>query len=199
MHWINTLEYVFWFIEHTHTTVLQLSGLWPGQPGWAGTRRNIHLSYLSWSSVILYLLPASITIHGNLPVQLTCVTVFFHNLSPTFLRSFSWPGTLNFILHTFLHHCLLFAAHAHTTATCFAVVPRLCHLILVSLSLNPLLGTLSCSLMPYIHLTILISVQWSATSPFLPARSHFCATYYFAHTTAVQSPSHCPRPGCLYR
>jgi len=32
------------------------------------------------------------------------------------------------------NHCLLFAAHAHTIATCFAVVPRLCHLILVSLS-----------------------------------------------------------------
>jgi len=32
------------------------------------------------------------------------------------------------------NHCLLFAAHAHTIATCFVVVPRLCHLILVSLS-----------------------------------------------------------------
>jgi len=55
------------------------------------------------------------------------------------------------------NHCLLFAAHAHATATCFAVVPRLYHLILVSL--NPLLGTLSCSLMPHIHLTILISAR----------------------------------------
>jgi len=27
---------------HTHTTVLQLSGFCLGQPGWAGTRRNIH-------------------------------------------------------------------------------------------------------------------------------------------------------------
>jgi len=31
-------------------------------------------------------------------------------------------------------HCLLFATHAHTIAACFAVLPRLCHLILVSLS-----------------------------------------------------------------
>jgi len=31
-------------------------------------------------------------------------------------------------------------------------------------SLNPLLGTLSYSLMPHIHLTILISARWSATS-----------------------------------
>jgi len=27
---------------HTHTTVLRLCGNCPGQPGWAGTRRNIH-------------------------------------------------------------------------------------------------------------------------------------------------------------
>ena len=27
---------------HTHTTILQLSGLCPGQPGWSSTRRNIH-------------------------------------------------------------------------------------------------------------------------------------------------------------
>jgi len=33
-----------------------------------------------------------------------------------------------------------------------------------SLSLRPLVGTLSCSLMPHIHLTILISARWSATS-----------------------------------
>ena len=28
---------------------------------------------------------------------------FFHNLSPSFLWSTSWPGTFHFILHTFLH------------------------------------------------------------------------------------------------
>jgi len=32
------------------------------------------------------------------------------------------------------NHCLLFATHAHTIATCFAVVPRLYHLFLVFLS-----------------------------------------------------------------
>jgi len=29
-------------INITHTTVLQLFGFCQGQPGWAGTRRNIH-------------------------------------------------------------------------------------------------------------------------------------------------------------
>jgi len=35
-----------------------------------------------------------------------------------------------------------------------------------SLSLNPLIGTLSCSLTPHIYLAILISARWSATSFF---------------------------------
>ena len=30
----------------------------------------------------------------------------FHNLSPSFPWSISWPGTLHFILHTFLHQSL---------------------------------------------------------------------------------------------
>jgi len=72
--------------------------------------------------------------------------------------------------------------HAHIITARFDEVPRLCHLILISLSLNPLLGILSCSFMPHIHLTILNSAHWSATSfPFLRARSHFQVTYYFAH------------------
>ena len=59
-----------------------------------------------------------------------------------------------------------------------------------SLSLNSLLGILSCSFAPHIHLTILISAHWSATSfPFLWARSHFHATYYFAHNRCTISLS----------
>ena len=29
-------------VTHTCTTILRLCGFYPGQPGWAGTRRNIH-------------------------------------------------------------------------------------------------------------------------------------------------------------
>jgi len=65
-------------------------------------------SYLSWSSIMPYLLPPSITIHGIITVQYTCLTVFFHNLSPSFLWSTSWPGTLHFILHTYLHPITVF-------------------------------------------------------------------------------------------
>ena len=46
-----------------------------------------------------------------------------------------------------------------------------------SLSLSSLLGNLSFSLMPHIHLTVLISAHWSATTfSFLTGRSHFHAS-----------------------
>jgi len=37
LHWVQYLG----DISFTHTTILQLSGLCPGQPGWAVTRRYI--------------------------------------------------------------------------------------------------------------------------------------------------------------
>ena len=50
----------------------------------------------------------STTTHGILCIQSTYSAVFFHNLSPSFLWSTSWPGTLHFILHTFLHPIIVF-------------------------------------------------------------------------------------------
>jgi len=55
-----------------------------------------------------YLLSPPTRIHGILPVQSMCFTVSFHNLSPSFLWSTSWPGTLHFILHTFLQPIITF-------------------------------------------------------------------------------------------
>ena len=71
-----------------------------GLPGWAGTRRNIHP--LIPIVVIYYPLSASSIYydHGILPDQFTCLTVFLHNLCPSFLWSTSWPGALHFILQT---------------------------------------------------------------------------------------------------
>jgi len=46
---------------------------------------------------------SSNTIRGILPVQSTHLTIFFHNLCPGFLWSTSWPGTLHFVLHTYIH------------------------------------------------------------------------------------------------
>jgi len=60
-----------------------------------------------------------------------------------------------------------------------------------SLSLNSLLGTLSCSSMPRIHLTILIFARQSATSFFLSYGPGLTSMQHTtSHTTAVQSPSH---------
>jgi len=90
-------------------------------------------------------------------------------LSKSFWSTF-WSGTLHFILNTCLHQFhLLFITHAHTSATCFAAVPRLCHLMLVSLL--TLLGT-------YLYLNIThpsFSSLPTEVPPhflFLQARSH---------------------------
>jgi len=72
-------------------------------PGKSVPEETFTHSHLSWSSIIPYLLPPFFTIHSILYVQFTCLTVFFRNLSPSFLWSTSWPGTLHFILLTFLH------------------------------------------------------------------------------------------------
>ena len=90
-----------------------------------------------------------------------------YSLFPQSLSKFSlvyllaWHPPLHTPYISSPHHYLLFATHAHTIATCFAVVLRLCHLILVSLS-TLLLALVNFT--PHIHLTILISALWSATS-----------------------------------
>ena len=66
-------------------------------------RRLLLLCFKCLPSVILYLLPPSTAIHGVLPVQFTCLTVFLHNLCSSPFWSTSWSGTLHFILRTFLH------------------------------------------------------------------------------------------------
>ena len=89
-----------------------------------------------------------------------CSVYVPHSLFPQYLSNFSlvyllaWHPPLHTVYISSPNHCLLFAAHVLTIATCFAVVPRLYHLILVSLSQH-----FTCSLMLHIHLTTLISAQ----------------------------------------
>ena len=77
-------------------------------PGDSVPEETFTHSNLSWSSIIPYQLPPSITIHDILSVQVTCLTIFFHNLSPSFLWSTSWSGTPHLILRTFLHPIIVF-------------------------------------------------------------------------------------------
>jgi len=117
----------------TNTTILRLSGFCLGQPGWASTRRNIHP--LTPIVVISHPLSASSIFYD--PWHLPCSIYMPESFSKISIQVFlGLPGTLHSILHTFLHPNIVFffTAHAHTIATCFAVVPKLCHLILVSLS-----------------------------------------------------------------
>jgi len=119
-------------------------------------------SHLSWSSVIPYLLPLSITIHGILPVQLTCLTVFSHNLSPSFLSLGLAPST-SYSIHFFIQPLSSLSSTWRYHHNLFSYSTKIMSSN-PSHSLNLLLTTLSRSLMPHIYLTILISTRWSATS-----------------------------------
>jgi len=148
----NTIKY------HTHThnhfTTLNFLQYNPGQPVPAETFTHSHPS---WSLVIPYLLPPSIMIHGIFPVQFTCLTLFFHNLSKfSLVYLLAWHPQFHTPYISSSNHCLLFAAHAHTITFCCSTEIMSYN---PSLSVNPLLGTPSCSLMQCIHLTILISAQ----------------------------------------
>jgi len=122
-------------------------------------------------------------IHGILPVQFTCLTVFFHNLCPSFLWSFCWPGTpTSYSLHFFTQSLFSFRCTCPYIATCFAVAPKLCHLILVSLS----------------NLYLEFATYPSNHSHLCPLKYHIIFLSYrpvltsmwhtTLHTTAVQSP-----------
>ena len=52
--------------------------------------RNIH----PLTPFVVISHPLSVTIHSIFTVQFTCLTVFFHNLSPSFLWSTSWSCTI---------------------------------------------------------------------------------------------------------
>ena len=83
-----------------------------GLPGWAGTEETLtHPPF--WSSSNLYQLLPSTMIHSILPdsilpVQITCLAIFLHNLCQRPLWSSSWSGALHLVFHTFLHPISVF-------------------------------------------------------------------------------------------
>ena len=91
-------------LTRTYTTHIRFpfSGFFWDNPGELVPEETLTHPHLSWSSVIPYLLPLSITIHGILPVQFTCLTVFLHNLWPSFLWSTSRSGpSTSYSIHFF--------------------------------------------------------------------------------------------------
>ena len=82
--------------------------LCPGQPGWAGTRRNIHLL----TSILIINHPLSATAIYCNSQHPPCSIYVHNNLFAQSLSKFSlvYPFVwhLHFILHTFLHPIIVF-------------------------------------------------------------------------------------------
>jgi len=111
--------------------------LWTlGQPGWAGIRRNIYpltpivvINHPLSASSICYKIwhpPWSIYMPDSHFAQ------FLSKFSLVYLLAWHPPHHAPYISSH--NQCLLFAAHDRTIATCSAVVLRLCHLVLVSVT-----------------------------------------------------------------
>jgi len=150
--------------------------------GTLSTRRNIYP--LTPIMVINHPLSASSICYdlGILSVQFTCLTVFLHNLCPIF---FGLPlclaPSISYSKHFFIQSLSSFHSTCPYHRNLFCCITKVVSSN-PSPSFNPLLGTLSCSLMPHIHLTILTSAsEVPPHFPFLWARSHLHATAYFIH------------------
>jgi len=107
---------------HTHNRFYgSLDFVWdnPGEPVPEETFTHSFIYYDPWH------LPCSVYVPGSLfPQSLS-------KFSLVYLLAWHPPHHTPYISSP--NHCF-FAAHAHNIANCFAVVPRLCHLILVSFS-----------------------------------------------------------------
>jgi len=79
-------------------------GSGPGLAGWASTRINMHPLWISdyQPCFISFLYLLHHVIHCILPLQFTCLTVFF-----TASLKFSLSG-IHFVLHTFFHPIIVF-------------------------------------------------------------------------------------------
>ena len=107
-----------WASTHTqtHTTILRLCGICPGQPGWASTRRNIHPLIVVINHP--YLLSPSTTIHGIIHPHVLqsfstiSLQVFFGlplGLVPTTSYSIHFfTQSLSSFRSTWPYHCNLF-------------------------------------------------------------------------------------------
>jgi len=98
---LNTSEPSWsWFVcSWTITTVLgPFVQDYPGEPVPEETLTHPP----SWSSSNIYQLLPSTTIHSILLVQITCLTIFLHNLIPCPLWSTSWSGApTSYSIHFF--------------------------------------------------------------------------------------------------
>ena len=173
---------------HTHN---RLTAFGLGQPGWAGTRRNTHP--LTPILIIGHPLSSSSIYKDQWHPLCSFYVLDSPLVQPLSRSSLVFLLVLDPQFHTPYisspNHHLLFAAHAHTNAACSGAIPMQCHLYLVSL-LSILLGSLSFSLTPHIHLTILISARWCHHVFFRYRPGITSMQHAASHTTTVQPSSH---------
>jgi len=126
---LSLLRYYY----YTTTTILRLSRLCPGQPEWADTRRSIHA--LTPIVVVNHPLSASSIFYD--PQHPPCSIYVLDSLFPQSISKFSlvcllaWHPPLHTPYISSSNHCLLFTAHAYIIGTCFAVVLKLCHIMML--------------------------------------------------------------------
>jgi len=146
-------------------------------------------THLSRSSSNLYQLLPSTMIHGMLPIQFTCLTIFCTtSLQVLFGLPLDLESSTSYCIHLFTQSVSFFLQH-----TPIPLQPVCCS----TKSLSTLLDTVMCLVGRKILLNrsnslnvtfILISAGWSATSfSFWQARSHFHVVYYFAHNCCTTS------------
>jgi len=108
------------------------------------------------------MLPPSITINGILLIlcawqSFTTISIQVFSGLPLGLAP-STSYTIHFITQSLSSFCSTCPYHRNLFCCSTEIMSRN-----PSLSLDLLLGTLSCSLMPHIHVTMPISARWSAT------------------------------------
>jgi len=94
--------------KHTHNHFMALWILFGMTLGEPVPEETFTHSYLWWSSIIPYLLPPSVTIHGIPSVQ--SFPQYLSKFSLVYLLAWHPPLHTPYISST--NHCLLFAAHA---------------------------------------------------------------------------------------
>jgi len=155
--------------SNIHSTTTQqknrFTALCPGYPGEL-IPEEIFTHPATWSSSNLYQLLPATTIHSILPVHIMCLAILLHNLSLCPLWSTSWSGALHLIFHFFTQSVPSFRNTCPYHRNLFCCSTKIISSI-PSLSHHLLLGSPSFTLTLHIHLTILISGHWSATSMYI--------------------------------
>jgi len=112
------------FSTRTQPTTTILQSFVQDYLGYPVSEETFTHSHLSWSSTVLYQLFPSSMIRCILPVHFMCLIAFLHNLCPksSLVYLLVWNSPLHTPYISSLSNCLLFATHAYTIRTCFAVI-----------------------------------------------------------------------------